>query len=84
MSEKTKTPTLSRREITGLAAGAAALAATPALGAQPHMQNALAYCEAALSELKRAKTNKGGHRKEAVTHLEHVIYRIKQGIAFAS
>ena len=66
MSEKTKTPTLSRREVAGLAAGAAALAASPALAAQPHMVNALAYCEAGLVELRKAKSNKGGHRKTAI------------------
>lgn len=84
MSEKIKTPTLSRREVAGLAAGAAALAASPAFAAQPHMVNALAYCEAGLVELRKAKSNKGGHRKTAITHLEHVIYQIKQGIAHAS
>ncbi|HCQ66272.1 MAG TPA: hypothetical protein DIU07_14465 [Rhodobacteraceae bacterium] len=84
MSEKTKTPTLSRREVAGLAAGAAALAASPALAAQPHMTNALAYCQTALAELRRANNNKGGHRKTAIKHLEHVIYQIKEGIAHAS
>ena len=84
MSENTKTPTLSRREIAGLAAGAAALAAAPALANQPRMQNALAHCEAALSELRKANNNKGGHRNTAIEHLEHVIYQIKEGIKHAS
>ena len=84
MSEKTKTPTLSRRELAGLAAGATVLAASPAAAAQPHMQAALAHCQAGLSELRKANNNKGGHRVTAIDHLEHVIYQIKQGIAHAS
>jgi hypothetical protein len=84
MSENTKTPTLSRREVAGLAAGAAALAASPALAYQPHMQNALAHCEAGLVELRKANPNKGGHRNTAIEHLEHVIYQIKEGIKHAS
>ncbi len=84
MSDTTTPKTLSRREIAGLAAGAAALAATPARADQPRMRNALAYCEAGLVELRKANTNKGGHRKKAIEHLEHVIYQIKEGIAHAS
>ena len=84
MSEKTKTPTVSRREVAGLAAAATALAAAPALAKQRHMEAALSHCEYALSELHKAKSNKGGHRKVAITHLEYVISQIHEGIAHAS
>ena len=84
MSSNTHKPTLNRRELAGLTAGAAALAAVPAEAAQPHMTNALAYCEAALTELRKAKANKGGHRVTAIEHLEYVIAQIKEGIAHAS
>ena len=85
MTEKSKSPALSRREVAGLAAAAAALAATPALASnQPHMDAALAHCQTGLSELKAATANKGGHRQNAIEHLEYVIQEIKAGIAAAS
>ncbi|GKY88783.1 hypothetical protein [Sinisalibacter aestuarii] len=75
---------LNRRELTAIVAGATALAATPALAAQPRMEKALAHCQEALKELKAANNNKGGHRVEAIQHLEYVIQEIKRGIAYAS
>jgi hypothetical protein len=85
VSEKTKPSTLSRREVAGLAAGAAALAATPALAKpQPNMEKALAYCQEGLKHLKAAAANKGGHRAKAIEHLEYVIKEIKAGIKAAS
>jgi hypothetical protein len=84
MSETTKTQTLSRREITGLATAAAALAASPALAGQPRMQAALSHCQIALSELQNANNNKGGHRRKAIEHLKYVIDQIKEGIAHAA
>ena len=85
MSETTKTPALSRREITGLMAAATALAAAPAVaGRQPHMSAALAHCQAALTELLAATPNKGGHRKKAIEHLRYVISQIEEGIAHAN
>jgi molybdopterin synthase catalytic subunit len=74
---------LSRRDVTAMAAAAAALAATPAMAAQPHMEAALKKCENALEELKAAASNKGGHRKNAIEHLEYVIQEIKLGIEAA-
>ncbi len=83
----TETPKkLNRREIAGITAAAtamAALGATPAQGAQGRMLAALAHCEAALEELKRANSNKGGHRKTAMEHLRYVISQIKEGIDHA-
>lgn len=90
MSDETRKPgtakTLSRREVAGLAAGAAALAAAPmpAEAAQTKMLRSLAYCEAGLAELRAANPNKGGHRKVAIEHLEYVISQIRQGIAYAN
>ena len=83
MSTKPTRSTLNRRELAGLAAGAATLAATPARADQPHMENALAYCQAGLGELRKARPNKGGHRVTAIEHLEYVIAQIKEGIAHA-
>lgn len=84
MSKTTKTPTLSRRDIAGLAVGAAALAASPAMAYQPRMEKALALCQAALVELRAANANKGGHRATAIEHLEYVIAQIKEGIKHAN
>lgn len=89
MSQAKKTRTepakkLSRREIAGLAAGAAVLAATPAEAAQVKMLRALGYCEAGLAELHAANPNKGGHRRVAIEHLEYVIAQIKEGISHAN
>lgn len=76
---------LNRREITGLMAAATALAATPASAvSQPNMEDALVKCEKALASLKAANNNKGGHRKNAIEHLEYVIQEIKLGIAYAN
>ena len=84
MSEKTKTPTVSRREITGIAAAATVVAAAPALARQRHMEAALSHCQIALAELHAANNNKGGHRKKAIKHLDYVIAQIYEGIAHAS
>jgi hypothetical protein len=82
MTEKTTESTISRRQLAGLAAGAAALAAaSPSLAAQPHMESALSLCQEALGHLKAANANKGGHRATAIEHLEYVIKEIKAGIA---
>ncbi|MCB1338765.1 MAG: hypothetical protein KDK10_15365 [Maritimibacter sp.] len=80
MSDTTKTPKLSRRDLAGLTAAATVLAAAPALGAQNRMNRALALCQSALGELQGATPNKGGHRKVAMEHLEYVISQIKLGI----
>lgn len=84
MSETTKSKTLSRREVAGLATAAAALAASPALAGQPRMQAALAHSQIALAELRAAKPNKGGHRAKAIEHLKYVISQIQEGIAHAA
>lgn len=84
MSDTNKSTTLNRRQLAGLAAGAAAFAASPALARQPHMINARAYTEAALTELRKANNNKGGYRKDAIEHLEYVLVLIDKGIEHAS
>jgi len=83
MSDTTKSTILNRRQVAGLAAGAATLAVSPAHAAQPHMENARAYTEAALTELRKANHNKGGYRKDAIEHLEYVLILIDKGIAHA-
>ncbi len=82
MSEFSKYPTLNRREIAALVAGAAAVAATPASASQPHMDEAKALCEKALWHLKQAQYNGHGHRDKAKEHLEYVIYQVDQGIKY--
>lgn len=82
MSEKPKTTTVNRRQIAGLAAGAAALAATPAMASQPHMEEAKVLCAKALWHLKQAQYNGHGHRDKAIEHLEYVIYQVEQGILY--
>lgn len=79
-----KKETLSRREVAGLAAAAAALAASPALANQPNMEAALQACRTARAHLESANNNKGGHRNKAIEHLNAAIEQIRKGIAFAS
>lgn len=76
--------TFTRREMGVLVAAGTAVAAVPAEAAQVHMERALDLAQAALTELRAAKANKGGHRKEAIDHLRYVIQEIKRGIAYAS
>ena len=76
---------LNRRDMAAMVALAAAFGAAPAeAAAQPNMEKALEYCEAALSRLEAAKNNKGGHRVTAIKHLKFVIQEIKAGIDHAS
>jgi len=48
-----------------------------ALGAQPHMDEAIAILQSARAELGKAEPNKGGHREKA-------IGEVRAGIAFAA
>ena len=83
MSNKIK-ETLSRREVAGLAAAAAALAASPAAANQPNMEAALEACRTARARLESATANKGGHRKKAIEHVNAAIEEIRKGIAHAN
>lgn len=75
---------LTRRDIALLAAGGAALAATPAsAGGQPNMEKALEFLEAALARLEKANKNKGGHRIKAIEYTKAAIIETKNGIAHA-
>lgn len=64
--------------------GAAALAATEALANQPHMTKAEEYIKIAVSELKQASDNKGGHRARAMELCGEALSEIEKGIAAAS
>jgi hypothetical protein len=55
-----------------------------ALGAQPHMDEAIAILQSARAELGRAEPNKGGHREKAVGLIDQAIAEVRAGIAFAA
>jgi hypothetical protein len=53
-----------------------------ALGAQPHMDAALALLQNARAELNQAEPNKGGHREMALALVDQAIGEVRAGIAF--
>jgi hypothetical protein len=55
-----------------------------ALGAQPHMDEAIAILQSARAELGRAEPNKGGHRERAIGLIDQAIAEVRAGIAFAA
>ena len=55
-----------------------------ALGAQPHMDEAIAILQSARAELGRAEPNKGGHREKAIGLIDQAIAEVRAGIAFAA
>ena len=55
-----------------------------ALGAQPHMDAALALLQNARGELNQSTPNKGGHRERAIALVDQAIGEVRAGIAFAA
>jgi len=55
-----------------------------ALGAQPHMDEAVAILQSARAELVKAEPNKGGHRERALGLIDQTITEVRAGIAFAA
>jgi hypothetical protein len=55
-----------------------------ALGAQPHMDEAVAILQSARAELAKAEPNKGGHRERALGMIDQAIAEVRAGIAFAA
>ncbi len=49
---------------------------------QPQMRKALVALEAAVSHLKTATADKGGHRVKAIALAEQAIQEVKAGIEF--
>ncbi|RKH68538.1 hypothetical protein [Corallococcus llansteffanensis] len=49
---------------------------------QPRMRDALAHLEAALSDLRAATSDKGGHRAKAISLTEQAISSVRDGIQF--
>ena len=54
-----------------------------ALGAQPHMDAALALLQNARAELNQAEPNKAGHREKAIVLVDQAIGEVRAGIAAA-
>jgi hypothetical protein len=54
-----------------------------AVGAQPHMNEGLAFLQSARGELQAATPNKGGHRERAIGLIDQAIDEVRAGIAFA-
>ena len=81
-------PTLSRRNMItaggiALAAGSAALLASPAMADQGNMDAALRQLGQALESLRRAQSNKGGNRERAIGLVEQAIAETQAGIEYA-
>ncbi|MCP3411962.1 hypothetical protein [Bradyrhizobium sp. CCGB01] len=55
-----------------------------ALGAQPHMDEAIAILQSARAELGKAEPNKGGHREKAIGLIDQAIAEVRAGITFAA
>jgi hypothetical protein len=49
---------------------------------QPHMEAALEQLRGAKAHLKKATADKGGHRLNALAHVDKAIEETKAGIAF--
>ena len=54
-----------------------------AIGAQPHMNESIAFLQSARGELQVATPNKGGHRERAIGLIDQAIGEVRAGIAFA-
>jgi hypothetical protein len=66
-------------------AGAAILATGIVIKAdQPHMQQSLSMMQSAMSELRAATADKGGHRGKAMGLLKEAMDEVKAGIEFAA
>jgi hypothetical protein len=65
------------------AAGAAVAITGSAQADQPHMEAAMASLNAALSELQKADSDKGGHRVKAIGFVRQAIGETQAGIDFA-
>lgn len=65
------------------AAIAASMGIGYAIGAQPHMYEAIAFLQSARGELVAAAPNKGGHRENAIGLIDQAIGEVRAGIAFA-
>lgn len=49
---------------------------------QPKMKSALGHLESALTDLKAATADKGGHRVKAIGLVNDAITQVKEGIKF--
>jgi hypothetical protein len=58
------------------------LLAPAARADQPHMQAALNSLQQAREQLKKATSDKGGHRQNALQLIDQAIAQVRQGIAF--
>lgn len=78
-----------RRQLAALAAGAATVAglvaagATPAEAYQGNMERALSSLYEALSFLREASWNKGGHRVKAMNLIQEAIAETQAGVEWA-
>jgi hypothetical protein len=71
-----------RRVLLGTAI-AASMGIGYAIGAQPHMNESIAFLQSARGELQVAPPNKGGHRERAMGLIDQAIGEVRAGIAFA-
>jgi hypothetical protein len=62
---------------------AASMGVGYAIGAQPHMNESIAFLQSARGELVASTPNKGGHRERAIGLIDQAIGEVRAGIAFA-
>ncbi|MEK6813906.1 MAG: twin-arginine translocation signal domain-containing protein [Nitrospirota bacterium] len=73
---------LQKSAIAGLALAAGSVAGTAHAERQPKMRAALKHLQAAEKDLNAATHDKGGHRAEALKHVQMAIDEVKKGVAF--
>jgi hypothetical protein len=77
------TTSSSARKLLLGAAIAASMGIGYAIGAQPHMNESIAFLQSARGELQASTPNKGGHRERAMGLIDQAIGEVRAGIAFA-
>jgi hypothetical protein len=77
------TTSSSARKLLLGAAIAASIGIGYAAGAQPHMNESIAFLQSARGELQASTPNKGGHRERAMGLIDQAIGEVRAGIAFA-
>jgi hypothetical protein len=76
--------TTKKKTIVGFAAAAISATVMIIQAAQPHMHESLTLMKSAMSELKAATPDKGGHRAKAMNLLKQAMDEVQAGIDFAA
>lgn len=68
----------------GIGVALCGVLAVSAWAAQPKMRDALDHLMQARAALQDAKSNKGGHRENAIELIDRAIEQVKKGMEFAA